>query len=73
MSGTRSVGSAKPLTVRSVSISKSSRTLRSRVGSAISIPPSAMIAFPPGPARAPAGCVAIAARMQGAEARDGSA
>ncbi len=34
MSGTRSVGSAKPLTVSSVSIPKRSRTLKSTVGSA---------------------------------------
>ena len=43
MSGTRSDGSAKPLTVRSLSIPKRSRTLKSTVGSAaISIPPSAI-------------------------------
>ena len=57
MSGTRSVGSAKPLTVRSVSIPKRSRTLKSTVGSAsISIPPSAIVALPAAaPRRAPAG------------------
>ena len=36
MSGTRSVGSAKPLTVMSLSIPKRSRTLMSTVGSAAS-------------------------------------
>ena len=66
MSGTRSVGSAKPLTVMSVSIPKRSRTLRSTVGSAaISVPPSA-IASPSTPCGV---CVAIAAPMQAAAPR----